>query len=58
MAEEICGDDIILRAIEYSESGRFEDQMDRFKDKWSHFFNEQIDNQANGSGDEQVILPS
>ena len=54
MEEEIYGDDILSKAIEYSESTQFEDEIDRFRRKYRTVFIDHSSKQKDGMVEEQV----
>ena len=54
MEEEIYGDDILSKAIEYSESTQFEEEIDRFRRKYRTVFNDHSSKQKDGMVEEQV----
>lgn len=56
MSEENCGNDIMVKAIAYSESRGFEDRIYEFKEEHKKAFKDQISNQQIGKGEEQVKI--
>lgn len=54
MSEEICGDDILLDAIAFSETRHFEDAVDAFKERNHSLFMKHASNQGDGNDCEHV----
>lgn len=54
MSEEICGDDILLEAIAFSETRHFEDSIDAFNERHFSLFRKQASIQGDGNDCEHV----
>ena len=54
MSEEICGDDILMEAIVFSETRHFEDAVDAFKNRHHSLFRKNASNQEDGNDCEHV----